>query len=113
MSTREKAEKDLRNLLKQNPGSSSKPSSSSIASASASGGVVPGLINPPISRHSPHQDSQTAVMGGNVISSAPGQGRNSLGQTRQQYPTMSAVESMGIHVSELYRSLGKGFNRGK
>ena len=71
------------------------------------GGVVPGLTNLPISRHSPQQEqngqNQSSVMGGSVINSAPGQGRNSIGQTRQtQYqPTISAVDSMGIHVSPL------------
>jgi len=103
LTTREKAEKDLRSLLKQNPGSSSKPSSSSMTSSSGSG-AVPGLMNPPISRHSPQQESsgnQSGVMGGSVINSAPGQGRSSIGQTRQQQyqPTISAVDSMGIPVS--------------
>lgn len=104
ITSREKAEKDLRNLLKQNPGSSSKPNSSSMTSnTGGGGGVVPGLTNLPISRHSPQQEqngqNQSSVMGGSVINSAPGQGRNSIGQTRQtQYqPTISAVDSMGIH----------------
>jgi hypothetical protein len=73
-------------MLKQS--SSSKQSSISSVPVAPSG-VVPGLMNPPMTRHSPQQDLGTGIM------SAPGQGRNTLPQTRQtQYqPDMITVST--------------------
>ena len=115
ITSREKAEKDLRNSLNllKNPGSSSKPNSSSMgisqSSASTGSGAVPGLTIP---RQSPQGDQRGAEVASQSHSSippvsssqmrqgmsAPGQERASLAQTsRNQY--QPAISTVDMHVS--------------
>lgn len=103
---KERAESDLRNLLKPNPQSSTaKPAQpqGSISGAPSSAGVVPGLSVP--ARTSPNNPQSSGQMGS---ISAPGQGRSgSIGNVR----TALGHQPYSQHENIMYQpSMNQGYD---